>query len=252
MHEELKNLERIERYFEGRMEEKERRDFEIAMMVDPELQQESELYRKMVGAIQNIKAEEVRMQLKDIESGLDRKRPALGPRVPGRIQRILLVAVLVLGIGSTLFLLQKNTSGPTIHPDLLPVEEGLPVLMGTAGEKAFDDAMSLFKAGDYGAAYTLFGPLLDLHQGNDTLLYYTGNALLRSGRAGDALPLFNRLSASHSLAFREKAEVYVALCNWETGAKQQALNRLREISLLENHPYKSEASTLFELLSSGR
>lgn len=250
MQEELKNLERIERYFEGRMDEDERHDFEIAMMLDTDLQRESELYQRMVGAMRDIKSEEVRLRLREIESGLDRKKYAPGRRISVRMRRMLLVAVLVLGIGSTLFLLQKSSSGPSISPELLPIEEGLPVLMATVGDKAFDDAMSLFKAGEYSDAYIMFRPLLDFHPGNDTLLFYAANALLRSDHAEDALPLFHSLAASHSIAFKEKAEVYVAICTWETGARQQALNRLREISLLENHPYRIEASTLFDTLSS--
>lgn len=252
MPEERLHLERIERYWEGRMSEEERRDFEIALLVDPVLQQESDNYRSVVLAMKDLKAEQVRNKLKDLDAELDRKDAVARRGLSLPFQRILLAAMLVLAIGSTLFLLQNGASIQSIAPELLPVEEGLPVLMGTSGEKAFDDAMSLFKAGDFHESYKGFRPLLALQPGNDTLLYYTANALLRSGRAGDALPLFNRLTSSHSPAYGLKAGVYAALCSWETGAKQEALDQLREISFLANHPYRNEAKTLFDYLDSSR
>jgi tetratricopeptide (TPR) repeat protein len=252
MQEELKHLERIERYWEGRMTQEERLDFEIALLVDPVLQRESDIYKGVVQALKDIKTENVRNRLKAIDTELDRKGRSPGRTSSFPFQRVLLAALVVLAIGSTLFLLQGRTSSTSINPDFLPVEEGLPVLMSTSGEKSFDDAMSLFKAGEFRESADRFIPLLESRPVNDTLLFYTGNALLRSGRAADALPLFNRLTISHSPAYALKAGVYVALCSWETGAKQEALNQLREISFLENHPYKNEAMALFNQLKSTR
>jgi tetratricopeptide (TPR) repeat protein len=206
----------------------------------------------VVLAIKDVKADDVRNRLKVMDTELDRKKSGGGKNTFFPLQRVLLAALVVLAIGSTLLLFQKGASRPSINTGLLPIEEGLPVLMSTSGTKAFDDAMSLFKAGEYNEAADGFLPLLELQPTNDTLLYYTGNALLRSGRPDDALPLFEQLTSSNSTEYTLKAGVYLALCHWEAGVKQEALSRLREISLLENHPYRNEAKSLFEVLGSPR
>jgi len=250
MQEELKDLERIERYFEDRMGEEERKDFEIALLVDPVLQHELEVYKNLMLALKDIKSEAVHDQLKRLDAELDRT-PSIGNRRPGiPLQPFALAALIILAIGSTLFLLFKGASVQSIEPDLLPIEEGLPVLMGTSGEKSFDDAMSLFKAGEYNLAHDGFLPLLEQEPSNDTLLYFTGNALLRGGHPGDALPLFRRLISPPSPTYALRAELYAAICLWETGVKQEAIEQLREISFTENHPYREKAMALLNHLRS--
>ena len=252
MQEELKNLERIERYFEDQMSEEERKDFEIALLVDTALQNETEVYRNLMLAMKDIKSETIHNRLKELDSELDRTSFVKNRRASIPFQRALLAALVILAIGSTLMLIQRGSSVPSTEADLLPVEEGLPVLMSTSGEKAFDDAMSSFKAGEYDNAYDRFLPLLEQEPANDTLLYFTGNALLRSGRPGDALPLFQKLISSHSSVYGLKAEVYKALCTWETGVKQEAIDQLREISFSEKHPYRKEAGALLNKLGASK
>lgn len=57
---ELKHIEEIERFFEGLMSEEERTAFEARLLLDNELQEDLELYKKVVESMHSLSGNDLR------------------------------------------------------------------------------------------------------------------------------------------------------------------------------------------------
>ncbi|MBK6840679.1 MAG: hypothetical protein IPG90_22175 [Bacteroidetes bacterium] len=72
---ELKHIEEIERFFEGLMSEEERTAFEARLLLDNELQEDLELYKKVVESMHSLSGNDLRkkMNILDLEMGAANK-----------------------------------------------------------------------------------------------------------------------------------------------------------------------------------
>jgi hypothetical protein len=71
MEDNLKHLELIEAYLEGNLSEEEKVDFEVRLLVDKDLEEEFELYKKIVGGFKDIQTENIRQKLQAIDDEID-------------------------------------------------------------------------------------------------------------------------------------------------------------------------------------
>src|ERR1035437_1175808 len=67
----LKNIELIEQYFEGKLSEKERIDFEAKLLIDAEFKKEYEFYTHIVAGIKEAGEDKLREKLKIADRELD-------------------------------------------------------------------------------------------------------------------------------------------------------------------------------------
>ena len=74
MDEELKNIELIEQYCEGKMSAEEILAFENSLLVDDELKEEFELYEKIIKSLSEIKEDSIKAKLNTIDTELDNKK----------------------------------------------------------------------------------------------------------------------------------------------------------------------------------
>lgn len=244
----FRNIELLEAYYEGRMPEEERMEMEIRLLTDMELKADYELYCTLVEAMKDLKADQIRQELikTDREEGISLKKPGFFS-----YSRAMAAVFLVLLLsGAAWYLLIRSPEGD--YAALLPVEEGLPVYMTTTGEKSFDDAMSAFKQGDYRKAALDFEKLTRKDVLNDTLLYYTGNALLRDNRPLDAKALFEKGMQIDASVYREKAGYYHALCDLLTGKLHQSLPVIKQVAEDEAHPFRESAVSVLRWTESGK
>jgi TolA-binding protein len=224
----LKHLELIEAYIEGNLSEEEKVDFEVRLLVDKDLEEEFELYKKIVGGFKDIQTENIRQKLQAIDEELDNKKNSTNNKFywwAGLAACLIFVQI---------FLNYTKTSIP------LPMEEGLPVLMGDDHNLAFQNAMQLYKSGKYDASIKRFNQLIVAHPTNDTLLYYIGCAKLNSQKYKEASQHFKYVSSNINSAFYLKSKYYLAYSLYKTNRGKEAKLILQELISNNENPFVEE------------
>jgi len=228
MAEEDHYIELFEAYYEGRLTSDERADFRARLLMDTAMAAEYEIYKKLRVGLKDIQKEKVREQLKILDNEIENKNPV---RLYSKWRMWMFWPVAAL-LAAIFFL------PPKVHRQVdltvLPYEPGLPVMMYSASEQlGFANAMTQFKAGHFEEAAQLFdGVVLRFNQ-NDTLLFYLGNSLLRSGEYKRSAQVFSQLCAKMNSAYKSHAEFYLWVSEYESTRSSEAV---RELSRMAEHP----------------
>lgn len=105
-------------------------------------------------------------------------------------------------------------------------DPGLPTLMGTSDNYAFEEAMVDYKTGDFRKALEKWRPLLAESPENDTLNYFIGVAYLADNRPDSAVVFLNEVVNMPASVFRSDAYWYKALALLKQGKRTDALEVL--------------------------
>ena len=224
----LKHLELIEAYLEGNLSEEEKVDFEVRLLVDKDLEEEFELYKKIVGSFKDIQTENIRKKLQAIDDEIDSNSHKPSTKFywwAGIAACLIFVQV---------FLNYTKTSIP------LPLEEGLPVLMGDDHNLAFQNAMQLYKSGKYDASVKRFNQLVLANPTNDTLLYFIGSAELNSQKYQEASQHFKNVSTNSNSVFYLKSKYYLAYSLYKTNHSREAKLLLQDLISNNENPFVEE------------
>lgn len=230
-------IELFEAHYEDLLPADIRADFEARLLVDSALAVEYETYKKLRVGLKDLQKEKVREQLKVLDDEIESKNP-VRLYSKWRIWIFWPVAALVAAI---FFLL------PTVHRQVdltvLPYEPGLPVTMHSASEQlGFANAMTHFKAGHFEVAAQLFDGVVSKFSSNDTLLFYLGNSLLRSGEYERSAQVFSQLCVQKNSAYKSHAEFYLWVSEYESTQSSEATRELSRIAERPQHPMQKAAS----------
>lgn len=233
----LKHLELIEAYLEGNLSEEEKVDFEVRLLVDKDLEEEVELYKKIVGGFQDIRSENIRKKLQAIDDDIDSNNHKPSTKF-----------YWWAGLAACLIFVQiyLNNSRPNIP---LPPEEGLPVLMGENDNIAFQNSMQLFKSGNYKLSIANFNKQLLIKPSNDTLLFYLGYSEIMEKEYNKASQHLNKLSDNKLSVFYLKALYYLAYSNYKNNCPENALKILQQLKSESNNPFPSETNLFLKVLN---
>jgi tetratricopeptide (TPR) repeat protein len=230
MEDNLKHLELIEAYLEGNLSEEEKVDFEVRLLVDKDLEEEFELYKKIVGGFKDIQTENIRQKLQAIDDEIDSN----SHKPSTKFYWWAGIAAVLLGV---LFIHNFYSPSNKFSKDLIPTEEGLPVLMSTNSNLVFDNAMSQFKYGNYNLASKEFSIALKKNPTNDTTLYFLSISFLQNGDYKESIKILNELMKQPNSKYYEKGEFYLALSYWAENRNKEALLLLNKISNDKEHPF---------------
>jgi TolA-binding protein len=230
----LKHLELIEAYLEGNLSEEEKVDFEVRLLVDKDLEEEFELYKKIVGSFKDIQTENIRQKLQAIDDEIDSNSPKPSTKF-----------YWWAGIAASLIFLQiyLYNSKSTIP---LPIEEGLPVLMGEDQNVEFQNAMQLFKGGKYDASINRFNKLIIMHPDNDTLNYFLGYAELNVQQYLSAKTHLEIVHANKSSVFNLKAKYFLAYALYKNNKTEEAKVLLDELNSNSDNPFIEETKVFLK------
>lgn len=228
----MKHIELIEAYYEGRLSPEEKVEFEVRLLVDRELEEEYQLYKKIVYGFDDIKADRIRDNLKKIDRELDQSKNA---RVsPASQWWFWAIAASILIVA----LIYYNQSQPArFTAESIPYDAGLPVLMGPQATVSFDNAMSAFKAEDYVSAEKGFELALKEKPANDTTLFYFGNSCLHSSNYSKAIIAFRTMLDQPTSGYYQKSQYYLALSYWANGNLPAAKALFYTLSTTKDHPF---------------
>ncbi len=244
----LKNIELIEAFFEGRLDAEERQRVQTLLDTDPEFKEEFELYKTLVTGIKNLRADEIKSELKKIDDELDEKQqhPTKSSNSFFGIPLAIAATLTVILMSAGYWLYQSKFSERAIVYKYYVEDPGLPVLMSTGSNKAFDEAMNHYKLGQYQESFSAMENLLTSDTSNDTLLYYSGVNLLKSDKSHEAVEYFRKVISEPSSEFFQDAQYRLAFCLMITGNTEEAKKILTTISLDQNSQYWESAQQLLQ------
>ncbi len=228
MDDNLKHIELIEAYLEGNLSEEEKVDFEVQLLVDKDLEEEFELYKKIVGGFQDIRLENIRKKLQAIDDEMD----SISNKPSAKFYWWAGLAACLIFF--QIFLNYTKNSIP------LPLEEGLPVLMGDDHNLTFQNAMQLYKNGKYDASINRFKQLVVANPTNDTLLYFIGCAELNIQKYQEASQYFKYVSTKSNSVFYLKSKYYLAYSLYKTNQSKEAKLILHELISNYENPFVEE------------
>lgn len=215
-------LEKVQAYFEGELNQKEKEAFEAEMNSNPALQAEVALYKNIKKAIRaegmkNALAEmhfETTATLEDNDRKSDSKKPRMTPWI--WIIGLGLIALLAW------YLLKQQEAEVQDNPQKTPPAhlqyaqdmkslEGLPVtLSATTGNPFFAEGMVSYRRKDFAKAVTLFEMASEQGVSSDTLHIYLANAYLATDRDEEAKELLEYISENQKSPYYEASVWFMA------------------------------------------
>lgn len=241
MEENLKHIELIEAYHEGKLSPEEKVEFEVRLLVDQELQKENDLYKKILYGFHDIKADKIHSNLKLIDQELDSNQKIKSEK---RWKWWGLSVAASIAVLFAFYFLLQDEKVP------LPVEEGLPVLMGEKSSGIqLENAMQLYKSGDYQSSYIAFKALLKELPENDTVLYFCGCSALYNGNFSEAIPFYKKNSLNTQSVFNKKASYFLAYSLYQTSQIEDAKAELLKLSNSGANPFKPESEKFLQIIN---
>lgn len=243
MEDHLKHIELIEAYYEDKLSPEAKVEFEVRLLVDQELQTENELYKKILYGFHDIKADQIRSKLRQIDNELDQKKKGGS----GRAKHFWLAGIAAT-IAIICFVYFQQRSEARFSAGYIPEDPGLPVLMGTGSKLDFDNAMSEFKAEEYGSAINGYIRSLAVNPGNDTTIFYLGVCYLHTGNYTKSIELLSQLNNLDNSIYFSKGQYHLALAYWAAGKLKEAKALFTAIAASSGHPFQSQSKTIINKL----
>ncbi len=223
MSETLKHIELIEDYCEGKLSQKDRQEFELRLVTDPDFKEEYELYRNIVAGIKESGAQRLKEKLKQVDVDLDnRKGIQTGLHQPNKNYSFYAIAASVtLLIGFFFAWNYFNTADlPALADKYYEKEKGLPVEM-SASENKMQLIMNDYKTGNLINALENTHKLMLEKQDNDTLEYFNGVICLELEQYDAAYASFHGIPQTSP--FFEKAQYRMIIIDLKEKKKQDVL-----------------------------
>jgi len=216
MNDHLKNIERIEKYFEGTSSSEEQRAFEKEIQTNPLLEQEVELYKRAVDAL---KAKGLRHDLKNFHDDLYGNS--------SNRWKYYAAAAACLALLVTAFLLLQ-TSKQSHEKLFMKFFQPYPNLITTRAQNGsdFQPAMEYYNKGVYDSALIIFKQKESLEVQE---LFYKSICLLATERPNEAITSFEKLVEADS-KFIQQTTWYIALAHLKNNNTEKALSELSKIS----------------------
>lgn len=241
MNDELKNIELIERYWEGKLSEVERIDFESRLLIDSELKEELDLYKNVVAGIKDAGEEKLRHKLKVADEEIDATK-IIPINKKSNFKILAFAASLILLIGlTTIWFFQRGSDMQSLANKYYEKEKGLPMEMGMSNKK-MDEVMVNYKNGNYSGMANQLNELLKSNPDNDTLTYFFGIANYELKNYRPTIASFNQIPSSS--VFFQKAQFRLILTNLKCGDKKSALNLIDQCLADIECPYNEKLTHL--------
>lgn len=232
----MEESEIIDKYLRGELDTEQLESFSKSLELDITLQKKVTLRKLIIAGISQSYTEELKSKLADFDRSLENKK-----RFEFSWKMAAVFSVLVISASIFYLLIQK----PSPY-DYDIVELGLPNSMGANDNIDLNNAMNIFKTGDYAPSSQAFEKLLANNPKNDTLLYFSGLCDFRNKNSKIAIRKWNQIE-SESIFFA-KTEYRLAIAYWSIGDEKKAIELLQRIKSQESISLNEEAQKALESL----
>lgn len=245
-----KNKHLISKYLEGELNPLEARDFEEALGLDHELQEEMDLYRDVDEALSDTEVLDLRAQLDEIHEELS---PQIEKKVRKSSKRVLRYAVaasvaVVVSLGTYGLLFKKVNDNRIVSQFYKPYDVTL-VNRSAATEinSLMGEAMYLYDNMKYQEAIVLFEKILEVNPEYTASFLYSGISYLELKEYTKAGMLFNKVIEHNDNLYLEQANWYLGMVYLITNDKEKARKQFKKIKKSDGI-YSDEAARILRKL----
>jgi len=234
--EQFQNIELIEADLEGRLTDEENHRVESLLASDSDFKNELILYQTIISGVRSEKDEHLVEEFRKIDR-LQDVAIAQKPNIFFSFNRIAAV-VLIICIASTTLYFYSSREEKSIAASLYVDDPGLPVKMSVNDQLALDNAMSYYKTGNYNSALEIINQQIKLNPTNDTLQYYMGVVLIKTGKFEKSIQYFTLLiDRCSTTVFCNDAEYRLGMAYWFVNDMTNAKRIFLKIEKDTLHPY---------------
>lgn len=209
-------LEAIERYINGTMDLKERKDFDDYLKIDSDFRIQVEEIKTILSGIETqALKEELNVFHQDIENQQNKKDNYKKIQFL-KLSKWVAAAAVVIAMVSIWFF--SSSPSQKLYAKYFAPDPGLPTTMSSTNNFDFYDAMVSYKHGDYKKAIEKWTVLLETKPQNDTLNYFIGMAHMNSKDVNRAIPFLERtVQSQDSFPLINEANHYLGLAYLKEG-----------------------------------
>ena len=241
MSENLKNIELIELYLEGKLSENESLSFKNRLLIDEDLTEELELYKQTISLIKENSTCLLQEELNLLDEQLDKDLTIEAPKTENikkySIKKLIGIAASLLLVASLGLYVFSTSENEELFNQYYIKDNGLPVTM-SASNNSLNTVMNFYKLGNIEEAYTE----INKFEENDTILFYKAAVLIELKQYNKANTFLNNISEVS--AFKQKAQYYYALSLLQENNKEKCKKALQTIVNTKRHKYSEQANQL--------
>ena len=244
----MEDIELIENYHEGRLNEEEKSSFEARLLNDSNLKLEFDIYKNIVTGIKEIGNKTLKENLISLDKEFDAETKTIELKnVKASYFKTFSIAASVLIIAglSVFYIYFNNSNYPELATKYYEQETGLPVEMGI-NKNRWDDVMNDYKTGNYTEAKSKLKKIVNINK-NDTASYFLGVVNYELKNYGEAINSFSNVKLP-SFYF-EKSNYRLVLTYLKTNEKKEAIRLINEALQNKEHPFYFKLNGLKSELS---
>ncbi len=223
----MNNIERIERYFQGKLEEGDLWEFKKALEVDAEFAEEVNLYKELLAMQQQA----AKTTLLDTMQQIHHKSNS------GGIQRFIhtykyaaaaAAFALLFGIGMLLATVFSSSSNQQLYSAYFQPEQSILNVRsaGISMEQTVMQGLQYYELSEYQAALEMF----EMAPTNLLGKLYSGIALMELNEFNSAVAKFNYIIQHNDNLFVDQSEWYLSLCYLKLDKTEDARMMLAKIA----------------------
>jgi len=245
----ITTLTLFDSYYKDMLPAQERTEFEKRLETDSELKKEFDNYSVLVDGISMYERERIKNILKSSSTAADGRAKHIEQHSRISMRRIYYAAAatLLLLMIPGYFVYQNMTFNKRMYNEFYVKDSGVPVVMGSTNNSAFNSAMIEYKDANYKTALALFNQLRTNDNYNDTLNFYSGLCYLETDNPEKAADLFKKVTESESNYFYYPANYYLGLTYVRLDQISNAIGPLKTVSG-SSHYLNAKAKELLQEL----
>jgi tetratricopeptide (TPR) repeat protein len=180
---------------------------------DSEFKKEFDNYSVLVEGINMYERERMKNILKSTFNAAEGSAKHIDQHSRISMRRIYYAAAatLILLMIPGYFVYQNMTFNSRMYNEFYMKDPGVPVVMGSTNNSAFNNAMIEYKDANYKTALALFNQLRASDNYNDTLNFYSGLCYLETDYPEKAVDLFKKVTESETSYYYYPANYYLGL-----------------------------------------
>lgn len=235
--------EKIDAFLLGRMNDEEKKQFELEMENDTELAQLVEVERTLMYSIETLELKNKLKTIANQESQETIENPEATVRNLFRRNMAIAASFLVLlAAGVWMWNSSSNGSGNELD-SIFYTDAGLPTKMSGSDHYVFYDGMVDYKREEYTEALSKWEKV-NSGIGKDTIQYYQAMALIGLNNYEEAIAMLGLLTRNSDFYFN--AKWYEVYCLIKQGKKEEARNLLDLDGLKNKSGYKEVIDIISE------
>ncbi|MCD4746317.1 MAG: tetratricopeptide repeat protein, partial [Bacteroidales bacterium] len=246
----IKNIELIEKYIDGELDDEKTNLFQNMLKNNPALAEEVNLRNEVNNAVKESDIIDLREQLEKIHKSFENnpKKGIVISIFKKKIFRpICAIFILIILSGALIYIFNINS----ISNDKLfsmyyqPYEATLIIRSGDDMDIMFKQAIQKYEDKDYESALSLFTQL----ESGIMVNYYSGITNMELENYNEAINLFQYIINHNNNLFVQQAEWYLGLCYLKTHQNEKAIEIFKKIKKDDNSYYKKNVNKILKYIN---